>query len=255
MFWLCWKFGKFLILYANNFNLQFADHLDNRSIDFLDVTLFSIEDHIESRLYRKPFSGNNLLRADSGYPSHLTCGILVGQFLRLRRVCSEEGDFQQEKKDMCERFIARGYKPSTLNRAQGIVEATPRQHLLTHKKNRPGLFNTLNFSTPFSMEFNKIRRIIERHILILFEDECYGKILVNSFKTVSRRAPSLAKSLSPSDFSSRTWLDFTGTFKCGKIGWPCSSRVIQRDTFIQLQVRGLSKTNPLSIVIPGILFI
>lgn len=145
----------------------------------------------------------------------------MGQFLRLCRICSEEGDFQQEKEEMCNKFCAQGYKTYVLCRAMNIAEVTPN----IGKQCKPNLFDTLIFSTPYNMEFSKIRRIMERHILILIEDKCYAKIHTKGFKTMSRRAHSLANSLSPSDFNSsthsRTWLDLIETFRCGATNCQC----------------------------------
>lgn len=54
----------------NKLNLRCIGHMDGHSILFLDVLLSSREGHIFSSLYRKPLSGNTLLRADFGYPRH-----------------------------------------------------------------------------------------------------------------------------------------------------------------------------------------
>lgn len=71
-------------------NLQFTRQMNGELINFLNVTFFSEDGHIQSSIYRKPNSGNTFLFADSGHPHHVTCGIHVCQFLRLRRVCSKE---------------------------------------------------------------------------------------------------------------------------------------------------------------------
>lgn len=90
----------------NNLNIQFTGHLDSNLVPFLDVVLSHREGPITSSLYRNPLLGNTLLHVDSGHPRHVSCRIPVGQFLRLCRICSEERDFQQEKKEMYGRFCA-----------------------------------------------------------------------------------------------------------------------------------------------------
>lgn len=110
--------------------------MSNTSIPFLDVVLSSRKGCIVSGLYRKNLSGNTLLGVDSGHPGHVTRGIPVGQFLRVRRICSEEGDFQQEKDRMRSRFLDGGYQPSIVNGAIEMAEHTPREKLLRDKKTR-----------------------------------------------------------------------------------------------------------------------
>lgn len=91
------------------------------------------------------------------------------------------------------------------------------------------------FLPPYSIEYSKIRKIMERYVPILNEDERYQSILSRGFKTVSRRVPSLANTLSPSDFVSfvhrGTWLDFTDLYKCGASKCPCCPRLIRGDSF------------------------
>lgn len=62
---------------------------------FLDVTIIGDEGRVIAKQLRKPFTPNSLLRADSGHPKHTIRGILVGQFLRLERICSDDEDFQK----------------------------------------------------------------------------------------------------------------------------------------------------------------
>lgn len=100
--------------------------MDSRSVPFLDVIPSGKEGRIVSSLHRKPLSGNILLHADSGHPSHVTCGIPVGQFLRLRRVCSEEEDLHKLKRVMCDRFCLGGYNTDTLRRAINIMRLSSR---------------------------------------------------------------------------------------------------------------------------------
>lgn len=58
-----------------------------------------------------------------------------------------------------------------------------------------------------------------KHLPVLYNDPIYSNILSKGIKIVSRRAPTLGRSLSPSLFSTNrtksNWLNFTGNFKCG----------------------------------------
>lgn len=60
---------------------------DSSSIEFLDVLLMADGDRIASSLYRKPCTGNTLLRADSNHLGLTIRSIPVGQFCRLKHLC------------------------------------------------------------------------------------------------------------------------------------------------------------------------
>lgn len=79
------------------------------------------------------------------------------------------------------------------------------------------------FSTPYSLEFNKIKHMVTKYLPILLNDPMYQEILSKGIKSVSRRAPTLGGGcLSPCLFLSKppssSWLHFKGTYKCGTKG-------------------------------------
>lgn len=117
-------------LHGNSLNLKFTGVMDHKRIEFLDVVLIGEGEHISSVLYRKPSAGNSPLRADSGHPRHTIKDIPVGQFLRLRRVCSDDSTFLKEASDLRARFMDRVYTVSVLDRAFNIACKTERKHIL-----------------------------------------------------------------------------------------------------------------------------
>ncbi|XP_071989323.1 uncharacterized protein [Engystomops pustulosus] len=64
---------------------------------------------------RKQTATNSLLSFTSFHPKHLRQSIPVGQFLRLRRNCSDIADFRKHAKDLTGRFRARGYPKKVLH--------------------------------------------------------------------------------------------------------------------------------------------
>lgn len=132
---------------------------------------------------------------------------------------------------MGQRFRDRGYSDKTINRAFLRANAIPRDTLLgdnrnKHKnkkfgknKNSLSLQNVPTFSTPYSLEITKIRNTVTKYLPILCNDPVYHEILSGGIRSVSRRAPTLGSSLSPSLFLGTQpgayWLYFKGNFKCG----------------------------------------
>ena len=73
----------------------------------------------------------------SSHPSHVKNSISFSQFLRLRRLCSDDSDFFHKSESMCQFFEKRGYPASIvqagLHRAQLIdrqssLQASQKQH-------------------------------------------------------------------------------------------------------------------------------
>lgn len=60
-------------------------------------------------LHRKSAATNNLLHFSSFHSKHLRKGIPKGQFLRIRRNCSDEKDFKETAANLTDRFCTRGY--------------------------------------------------------------------------------------------------------------------------------------------------
>ncbi|KAM4035090.1 uncharacterized protein ACNLHF_021773 [Anomaloglossus baeobatrachus] len=103
--------------------------------DFLDLKLSLETSRIVTDLFRKPTSTNSFLHYSSFHPQHLRNGIPKGQFLRLRRNCSNDVDFHAQSQELTRRFQARGYpkkKPRgyfncrTKNLIYGLICSCPK---------------------------------------------------------------------------------------------------------------------------------
>lgn len=79
-------------------------------ITFLDLTIYKDElGNISSGLYCKPTAGDTLLHASSYHHKPLINSIPYRQYLRLKRNCSSDEDFQREALALRGRFLERGY--------------------------------------------------------------------------------------------------------------------------------------------------
>lgn len=131
----------------------------------MDVHLEGRDGKEKTSIFRKPIIGNTILLADSSHPKHTLRGITVGQFLRLKIICSDT-DYRHEEEAMFRHFKDRGYRSTILDRAMNIAANPPLEHLLKdkiskRKRNRSCTNFTLQnpvFSTPFSNEYNKIKK-------------------------------------------------------------------------------------------------
>lgn len=215
------------VTYINNnsMGLKFTANIDFPTTNFLDLTLTgNTEDGTVSIApYRKPTSSNSILMADSSHPPHVIKNIPLGELTRLKRNCSNPGEYSRIEESTLDRLKARRYPPWSLNRARERLAKTPRQTLLQAKVNQGNTTreeSPVVFSTPYSPQFNAIKNIVAKYLPILQGDKDMADILSRPVKYVARRARTIGNSVSPSGMvggsQRENWLSIKGFFKCGR---------------------------------------
>ncbi|XP_077155917.1 uncharacterized protein LOC143818518 [Ranitomeya variabilis] len=87
---------------------------------------------LSTTVFRKPTATNSLLLASSLHPKSTTNSIPFGQYLRIRKICSEDEQFEIQAKLLRNRFQNRGYNRRVIQKGYWRAKNTPRQQLL-HK--------------------------------------------------------------------------------------------------------------------------
>ncbi|OCT83245.1 hypothetical protein XELAEV_18025782mg [Xenopus laevis] len=208
----------------NDLNLGFTSQFSPNQIEFLDVML-SIEDQaINTSIFRKPCSGNTLRHASSCHPKKRIEGIPVGQFSRLRRNCSTSKDFGSQARDMQLRFLERGYKQRTIQKALQRAEGSNRENLLRtrEKENKSQNWSDrVALTTRYSKQFFELSRIVKKFLPILYGDEHFFRVLSQGINVIPKRAHTLKDMLSPSHFKMEGQrrdlgpLTSIGNYRCG----------------------------------------
>ena len=78
-------------------------------VSFLDVEIFKVNNTLHTREHRKETASSSFLNFSSAHPRHTFPGIIKSQFYRLRRLCSQEKDFQSAVNDLKQRCLNSGY--------------------------------------------------------------------------------------------------------------------------------------------------
>ena len=78
-------------------------------VSFLDVEVFKADNTLHTREHRKETASSSFLSFSSAHPRHTFPGIIKSQFYRLRRLCSQESDFQIAVDSLKQRCINSGY--------------------------------------------------------------------------------------------------------------------------------------------------
>ncbi len=131
-------------LHGLNTLLEFVEHLNSvheslkftlthstTSVQFLDTTV-NIDDNrkMYTTLYTKPTDTHMYLDFRSCHPIHTKTGGPYGQFLRIKRICSLEEDFQKESKILFQHYLKRGYPHKVLKKALNRAKDQNRTELL-----------------------------------------------------------------------------------------------------------------------------
>lgn len=172
--------------------------------------------YLTTSLYSKPTAGNTVLKANSGHPKSLIRSIPFSQYLRARRLCSTEYDFETQASILQKRLLERGYSRSLLKKAYKNAQVLNRNNLLYNKKICKQDEMTRCIMT-FSNQSNEIKGIFERFLFLLKEDPVLNMYLPLHPSITYRRSRSLKDTLVSSHFAT----DMTSD--AGIVTFPCDS--------------------------------
>ena len=122
----------------------------------------------------------------SSHPAHVKNSIPYSQFLRLRRLCSDDTDFSEKAEEMCQFFKTRCYPdPVIHNNKQRTQSVHPRSApLSSHNKLEGRIPLTLTFH-PHNIS---VKNIILKYFKLLQHDpttaEIFTQALLISYKRV-----------------------------------------------------------------------
>ncbi|KAJ1165186.1 hypothetical protein NDU88_005615 [Pleurodeles waltl] len=120
------------ITWLNTLNpfLRFTATLGDPAVSFLDLLITERNGSLVTEVYYKPTDRNTLLQFQSFHPRSLKENLPVGQFLRLRRNCTEIMDYKRHAQQLTNKLRARGYPDHLLRRADKRARVSPRETLL-----------------------------------------------------------------------------------------------------------------------------
>ena len=100
--------------------------ISSDKLPFLVIYMTPRDDRISTSIYYKDTDSHSYLNFGSSYPSKCKSSIPYNQFLRLRKICSEDDVFQNEATTMEAFFAARGYLHDLITRARLRAEEKQR---------------------------------------------------------------------------------------------------------------------------------
>ena len=177
--------------FANNFNgsIKFTHEISSESISFLDILIRLNEGSLSTSVYFKPTASHSYLDYNSSHPLATRNSIPYSQFLRLRRLCSDDVDFQIQSKSMVSKFLNRHYPPSVVLKALSKAQQVPRACALQKLPNSTDDRHRAIFT--FHPHNLPIKSIILQKWSILTDDADFGRIFSSPPMIAFRKATSI----------------------------------------------------------------
>ena len=196
------------ISFVNSFHpaLKFTWEISETSINFLDINISVQDNNLATIVHYKPTDSHSYLLYSSSHPSHVKDSIPYSQFLRLRRLCSEDSDFNSKCDETSNFFSESGYPDSILSKALNRVQNVNRESAL-----EPASDN--EEQVPLTLTFHPnnlaVRNVVLRNFKILQSDPKTAPILPDPplvlFKSDRNLRNSLVRSSLPSNLEPGTF--------------------------------------------------
>ena len=191
--------------------INFTSENSQDRVNFLDCTIIIDNNSLSTSLYHKPTDCHNYLNYDSHHPRHCKNSIPYSQVLRLRRICSDETDYNTQTKKLAENFRNCGYPDEIISKSIHKASYISRDEALVTKKRTTN--RLIPLVLPFDCHSSKIARIIQKNRHILESDQEVGILFNNNIVTAYRNPPSLKQKLVHSAVKKQS---LPGTFQCGR---------------------------------------
>ena len=114
--------------------IKFTHSCSNDQISFLDISISLKNGFLSTDLFTKPTDSHAYLLYSSCHPPHVKKNLPFSQFLRLRRICSEEPQFKKRCNELEKYLKVRGYSKKIIKNGRKKAESKSRTETLSYKK-------------------------------------------------------------------------------------------------------------------------
>ena len=146
---------------------------------------------IATSIHYKATDSHSYLNFSSSHPYSCKSSIPYSQFLRLRKICSDDADFDIEAAKMETFFAARGYPNDLFRRGKERASTKSRAEILKSDAVNNIAKDRVPFVTTFYPSNLVVEKIISRNFRTLSEDNRTSKIFNKPPLKAFRRAKNL----------------------------------------------------------------
>jgi hypothetical protein len=216
----------------NNFNpnLKFTEEHSLQEVNYLDVTIYKKDNQLHSKLYCKPTDAHLYLLYDSCHPRSNKESIPYSQFIRMKRIHSEEIEYQKSADALENQLLRRKYPQKLINLSRKKAEEDTPQP----RTNNTGIAqNKLIFVTRHNPRQVSIKPILTKYMAILQQDPNTKFLTQMNWIMAYRRPKSLKDILIKSDLASQNKKikQLDGSYPCRRFRCKCCPHMKSTKSF------------------------
>ena len=209
------------VTFVNNFhpNLKFTWSISEDKLPFLDLYLIPTPQGLGTTIHYKETDSHSYLTYSSSHPVGCKDSIPYSQFLRLKRICSDDDDFQVRSKEMAGFFVHRNYPRTVIDRALRRVNNISRETAMRPSDDADSNKKVIPLILTFNSINCRVKKILSNNFTLLQSDP-ETRDVFKDFRVLGafRRDTNLKDSLVRSSLqtTASTEDDLTGTFPCNR---------------------------------------
>ena len=204
-------------------NLKFTMSYSTDGTAYLDILTYIKGPKICTTLYTKPSDTHAYLQPTSCHPKHVCKNIPHGEAQRIRKICSEEDEYQENKDLMIKYFASRGYNDTYTRDQFDQLDSVDRDSLIPDLEisfdmpnERPQL-RRLPLVLDFHPSFAGASKSINKYKYILdLDPSLKGCIDKQKLFVTFRRCKTIGDILVHSRYPYQKFTDHKGNVNCGK---------------------------------------
>jgi hypothetical protein len=195
---------KAFLDHCNNIHadIKFTYEYSKTEVVFLDLRVYSSGQTIKTDLYTKPTNSFSYLKFDSCHHPTVARSIPYGEFLRLRRNCTEWKNFIFHSIQMRIRLLYRGYPDTLIQEALHKCNDLNRAELIRGKVEVLNNEKRMFFITEYNPTMPNLRTLIEKFWPILAKSSGTRNLLKYSIVYGFRKPRSILDSIVRADLPS-----------------------------------------------------
>ena len=180
-------------IYKQHSSIIFTSNISTTSVNFLDVTNDLDGGHISIKIYTKSIDTHAFLSYNNFHPRHIKQSIIYCQFLRYRRICSNDEIFLNDATTLFKYFLARQCPFSDILHDFNKVKQIDRCKLLSNTPKQQS--KNISLITKFSPKIDDFIQSIKSNYHVLKDDGKIGGIFIQPPIYASKQPPNLRQVL------------------------------------------------------------
>ena len=142
--------------------IKFDYTYSKKEINFLDLIIYKDgKGKLQTKVYTKPTDRQSYLYRTSAHPEHLKKNIPYGQALRLKKICSEDHEFDKAAQLLSDKLKSRKYKDEEIITQISKAKSQNRNLLLQSRERKP--LNRIPCVVTYNKKLPDIKGAIDRH--------------------------------------------------------------------------------------------